>query len=131
MNDLPASIKYPDTFKRTAPPAFDGAFDWSWTAECWGNPRDKPMDIDGFKERRGHCLFFETKNPGAPIPKGQLIGLRSLHSLGKVSIMLIWGKTEPVHGEFWFPGTRHIEKFEGVEQAKNLVRRWYRFANGE
>lgn len=128
-HDLPDTIARPDEFLRTAPPAFDGAFDWAWTKECWGNPRDTPMDIDGFKERRGQCLIFETKSPGVPIKDGQMFGLKALHRTGVVSVMLVWGKRVPEYGDFWFPASQRVLQWRGVDQARDLVRRWYRWAD--
>ena len=127
---LPDTIKHPETFLRGMGEDFDGVFDWSWTAECWPNPRDKPMDIDGFKERRGHCLFFETKDPGVDPPLGQMIGLKSLWEKPDCSVMLIWGKLEPLYGQFWFENSSAIEYWEGRDHAVDLVRRWYQHANG-
>lgn len=124
---LPDTVAYPATFRRSVGADFDGVFHWEWLQECWPNPADRPMDIDGFKERRGHCLVIETKDSGVPIPLGQTLGLRSLHRLG-CSVMLIWGKRSPEYGEFWFPGTLRRESFHGVAEAQALVRRWYQFA---
>ena len=127
--NTPKTIKHPDNFYRSVGSDFDGVFDWEWMQDCWPNPHDKPMDIDGFKERRGHCLIIETKDPGKDIPLGQRIGLEALHRKRDVSVMIIWGKQEPQHGEFWFPNSRAVEKFVGADHARDLVRLWYAHAN--
>jgi len=89
------------------------------------------MDIDGFKDRKGQCLVFETKDMGVEIPLGQRIGLETLHRTGVVSVMLVWGKESPQHGELWFPNSKRVEKWTGVAEAQSLVRRWYRWADTE
>jgi len=124
------TLDHPKTFARSVGPDFDGLFHWEWTAKCWANPNDKPMDIDGFKERRGHCLFFETKDPGVPLKDGQRWGLEALWRKQDCSVMLIWGKVVPEYGEFWCPNSSQVIQFEGLEQATLLVTRWYRHADG-
>lgn len=127
MSDLPDTIYSPEQFMSSLPIGFDGVFDWSWTANCWDNPRDKPMDIDMFKERKGHFLVVETKKVGADIPLGQKIAFERLHKLGVFTIMFIWGKPQPEFAEAWYP-TGETVQLEGVDQITDFVRRWYRYA---
>lgn len=87
------------------------------------------MDLDGFKERRGQCLIFETKAPGVEIPLGQMIGLKALHSKEGIAIMLIWGKGSPEYGEFWCPNSAKKVAWRGADQAISLVRAWYNWAD--
>lgn len=126
---LPDSIRSPEAFMRSAPPAFDGVMDCSWMQACWDNPNDRPMDFDAVKERNGEFLVVETKNPGATVPFGQILAFERLHALGSVSIMLVWGKDRPIEGEFWFPNDKRYQRFVGVEEAQSLVRRWFKWAD--
>ncbi len=129
MAGIPSTVDYPDAFRRSPPAGFDGAFHWAWANECFPNPKDRLMDIDGFKDRRGQILIFETKDLGVKIPLGQMIGLKTLHRTGVVAVMLVWGKEEPDNGEFWFPRSPKIIKWSGVKEAQDLVRRWYNWAD--
>ena len=40
-----------------------GLWDWGILNGCFGDTLIKPTDIDGFVERNGKFLFFETKSP--------------------------------------------------------------------
>ena len=126
---LPSTIHSPSMFLSSPPAGFDGVFDWSWMVGCWPNLKDKPMDIDCLKERRGQFLLFETKKIGAPIPKGQMIALEALHRLGCFTIMLIYGKPWPQHGEIWYPGSKVRREWASVDEARDLVSRWYAWAD--
>ncbi len=126
---LPGTLDYPGAFARSPSAGFDGAFHWEWVNECFPNPKDTLMDIDGFKDRRGQMLVFESKDPGVEIKQGQMIGLKTLHKTGVVAVMLVWGKEAPQHGEFWFPGSSKTVEWAGVIEAQDLVRRWYNWAD--
>jgi len=142
---LPDTIKYKDTFVRTAPPGFDGAFDWSWTDGCFGlkangeTSKISPMDIDGVVEKKGHFIIFETKSLNTPIPPGQMIMLKAMYARGKATILFIQGKTEPVKAMAWcesgfYEGAddgHYMTEFQDVDRhvMHCFVKDWYKFAN--
>lgn len=128
--NTPSTIKYPETFARSASAGFDGIFDWSWTDGCFGDTRISPMDLDGVVERRGQFLVFETKNVGAQVPQGQLYTLQRLHSLGHFTIMIIHGKSRLERSVGWYPlpCTQRVE-LHGPDDARAFVAKWYRWAN--
>lgn len=134
--NLPATIHSPDIFEASAPPSFDGVFDWSWTNGCFGETNITPMDFDGVVERNGNFLVMETKREGASIPNGQLITLRRLHARGGVTVMLIWGKLKPIDVQVW-PAKGWSDKtfsYAGghltcQEFATKVARRWFNRAN--
>jgi len=128
--DLPETIKHPDTFRRAAPAGFDGVFDWSWTSGCFGQTKITPMDIDGIVERRGQFLVFETKDIGVQIPQGQLFTLESMHRLGVFTIMIIHGKHRPEICHCWYPASTVKVTLHGTDEARAFVERWYRWADG-
>lgn len=128
MSDfIPTTIHSPEIFAQSLPIGFDGVFDWSWTERCWDNPRDKPMDIDMFKERKGHFLVAETKAEGVGIPKGQEIAFRRLHALGVFTVMFIWGKPTPTNATAWYPSGK-VAELNSIEEIIDFVRRWYAYA---
>ena len=125
---LPNTIIYPEQFNKSKPARYDGVFDWSWTDGCFGETKIKPMDWDGVVERYGNFIVFETKNPGIEIPMGQRITLEAAHKTGLFTIMLIWGKSCPENFEVWFPNGK-IRKYEGIEKARQVVMKWFEYAN--
>ena len=128
-HDLPNTIRHPDTFRRAAPAGFDGVFDWSWTQGCFGETKITPMDLDGVVERRGQFLVFETKDVGVQIPQGQLYTLQAMHRMGAFTVMIIHGKREPEICHCWYPDSPLKVTLTGVNQARDFVARWYRWAN--
>lgn len=87
------------------------------------------MDFDGVVERRGQFIVFETKEPGTPVPIGQLYTLQALHRLGCFTVVIIWGKLEPEAAEVWYPGTTAKERLLGREAIRGVVQRWYDWAD--
>ena len=55
---------------------------------------------DGMAERFGHCIFFELKEEGKPVPRGQEITHESWLRIG-YSVILLWHSplhiTYPIH----------------------------------
>ena len=94
-NDLPSSIKYPETFIRTLPPGSDGVFDWSWSSGATKGTNISPMDLDGIIEKNGNFIIFETKNPGVPVALGQRITLTRLYENLNTTVVIIQGKIIP------------------------------------
>jgi hypothetical protein len=127
--DLPSTIRNPDTFRRAAPAGFDGVFDWSWTQGCFGQTKITPMDLDGIIERKGQFLLFETKDVGVQIPQGQLITLQSLHKLNVFTVMIIHGKELPEVSHCWYPNSKAKVTLNGANEAARFVSRWFLWAD--
>lgn len=128
---MPKTIRNPEKFNNSPAAGFDGVFDWSWTQGCFGNGKITPMDFDGVVERNGQFLIFETKEPGAKIPKGQLYTLQACHRLGCFTILLIWGKQSPETAELWYPDSTARKQLTGVNEIRNEVQLWYAWANNK
>ena len=128
-DDLPETIKRPDTFNRAAPAGYDGVFDWTWTQGCFGDTKIKPMDVDAIVERKGQFLVFETKNIGVPIPAGQMFTLEALHRLDVFTILIIYGKLYPETCDIWYPKCSKVGKLEGTEAAHEFVCKWFAWAD--
>lgn len=132
---LPDTIKHPDTFLKTPSAGFDGVFDWSFTAGCFGNGKITPMDFDGVIERKGNFLVFETKAVGVPVPQGQIYTFESFYRLGVATIVFIEGKTSPELAKVWcqpgFKGGVKMGNHKPVnsERLSKFCSEWYEFAN--
>ena len=87
-----------------------------------------PMDIDAIVERKGNFLIFETKHIGVPVPQGQMITLKKLVELGKITVMIIHGKTIPESFTVYYPNGDK-QDYIGLEQAKKVVIRWFKYAD--
>lgn len=134
--NLPETIKHPETFLNSPSAGFDGVFDWSWTEGCFGQGRITPMDFDGVIERKGNFLIFETKAPGTPIPKGQMITLESAYDLDCFTVIFIEGKERPEAAKIWYqPGFRSGSKMldhrtiTNFTKFKGIVEEWFHHAN--
>jgi hypothetical protein len=128
--DYPKTIKNEKAFKESAPPGFDGIFDWSWVTGCFGDTKIMPMDIDGIVERKGNFLIFETKRIGTPVPRGQMITLNKLIEVGKMTVMIIYGKKLPERFTIIYPNG--VKKdYIGLEKAKERVASWFRYADSK
>jgi hypothetical protein len=125
---LPETIRHARAFNESPPAGFDGVFDWSWTAGCFGGSIT-PMDLDAVIERKGQFLVMETKQPGKAIPEGQMITLRRLHGLKCFTVLVVWGKGRPETAEAWYPGSRQKVEIVGVESIRDFARRWFRWAD--
>jgi hypothetical protein len=124
-------IKYPLAFSKHPSAGFDGVMHWDWIAEVIRevDPTSKiePSDLDCVIERKRHYLVIESKNPGVLIPKGQEILLDSLNRAKDFTVIRLWGKDTP--GKFVWKGKRKNGNGQGIEEARELVRRWYIWAN--
>jgi hypothetical protein len=126
--DYPKTIKNEKVFNESAPPGFDGIFDWSWLEGCFGNTKIMPMDIDAIVERKGNFLIFETKHMGVPVPQGQMITLKKLVGLRKITVMIIHGKKLPERFTVLYPnGVK--QDYIGLEKAKEVVTNWFNYAD--
>jgi hypothetical protein len=126
---IPKTVLYPDAFLRSKSANNDGVFDWEWTSGCFGETKITPMDIDGFVERNGQFIVFETKDKGVQVKAGQQIALEQLHKMGRFTIVIIHGKLSPETAEVWYPKTKAKKHFVGIDEIRNLVSRWYAWAD--
>lgn len=112
--------------------AYDrGVWDWSILEGCFGTTKISPTDIDGCIERRGRKLFLETKQPGAPIPQGQMLTLMSLVDDGH-TVMVIWGSDKEIETIHLFTPFKDIlYKRADMTKLRELVKQWFDFANGD
>ncbi len=129
-----STIKYPEAFLKSLPPGFDGVFDWSYLKGCFGETKIMPADIDAIVERKNSFLLFETKNPGVPVPQGQMITLKRFYALGNFTICIIHGKVVPVAVELWLAqnmgGGTFTEEGENITQkVRQYVTRWFELAD--
>lgn len=136
MNNLPNSIKHPETFLKSPAAGFDGVFDWSFTDGCFGKTKITPMDFDGVVERNGNFLVFETKAVGVPVPKGQMITYKTAHKLGCFTVVFIEGKQTPEFAKVWCqPGFKNGNfmndhaPVDDLQRFKGFVSEWYDHAN--
>lgn len=94
---LPATIIYPKAFQESLPPGFDGVVEWQWMIdiEKMVSPKSRitPTDIDIAVERKGHILFFETKEMGVKVGFGQLELLR-VATGNKQRAVILWGSKD-------------------------------------
>lgn len=108
-------------------------WDWSCLDGCFTG-KMRPTDIDGLIERNGRFLLLEAKSSGATLGRGQQRTYDALLATGYFTVIVIWGhKQQP---ERIRVSTKHNGKVVSIEQAANLdvlremVRRWFVFANG-
>lgn len=91
-------IRFPRTFDACLPANFDGVFMWDFLKPAWDGTRIEPMDIDAHVERYGAHLFFETKEPGVPVPEGQRIALQALAQRPRMSVIHCAKRAEQING---------------------------------
>ncbi len=109
-----------------------GVWDWSILNGCFGTSKISPTDIDGCIERNGRKLYLETKQPGAPIPDGQMYTLLSFVNDDGNDVIIVWGtdkKIETIH--VYTPWETTVYENANVERLKWLVSTWYARVNGE
>lgn len=81
-------------------------WDFSWLR--FGDSKISAGDVDGLfvVERRGHFLYWETKNPDEGLAAGQRILLEQLSLVSVFTVLLVRGKGYPEtlqrvrHGKF-------------------------------
>jgi hypothetical protein len=110
--------------------AYDrGIWDWAILDGCFDNPNATPTDVDALMERRGNFCFIETKQPGAPVPKGQQIALDQLAKHGN-TVMIVHGSDTEVVGlkKMTYAGT---QEYENVNRNtfRGAMAGWWKFAN--
>lgn len=103
------AIHSQQVFTQEAPAGFDGVFDWDYLIPAFQNAtgrRIQPMDIDAHVEIGGHHLIIETKREGVPVPSGQRRALLAFWAKGFATVVFLWGKTEPMVAEVYYPSGR-------------------------
>lgn len=101
----------------------------------WPFPRGiSPSDIDGFMECAGQVLFIETKDHGAPIPRGQERALEALAQLG--ATVLVQECSPPntdsvVRTRLCVKGSWKEWQSMDRLQRDRLVQEWFEWAEGE
>ena len=132
---LPNTIKHREAFLKSPAAGFDGVFDWSWTEGCFGEGKITPMDFDGVVERKGNFIVFETKNPGTPIPLGQMYTFESAYKLNCFTIVFIEGKERPESAMAWCqPGfnksikMKYYKPITDMVKFKGFISGWYDYA---
>lgn len=66
-------------------------WDWQEVDDCLPG-KICVSDIDGAVERKGHFLLFETKQPGARMPRGQRIMYSKFLQMNSFTLVELWGK---------------------------------------
>lgn len=105
-------------------------WDWGFLDDCFGGKKIRVTDVDGLVERNCHFLMIEAKGPGKEIPQGQQILFSNLRKTfdDRFHILVIWGNpNQPEEYQLWGYGKR----IGGTQEIKDLVRRWYLFADGD
>lgn len=103
-----------------------GVWDWGCLDDCFPG-KMKITDIDGFFERKGKFLVLETKQPGAPIPKGQEIMFKNMQRTGLFTVLIVWGtKNDPKEMQVYYPsGIISEKKPADMETFQKMVSWWF------
>lgn len=93
-----------------------------------------PMDWDGVVEVNNRFLVFETKQPGAPIPRGQEMALWGAVLTGYFTVFIVYGKTAIDIQSFeilWNQNGAVQQKavIGGAETLLAYTRRWFEKAD--
>lgn len=106
-----------------------GFWDWSILDGCFGEGKASISDIDGVIERKGKCLFIETKRPGVLIPQGQQITHQALIKSGH-SVLIIFGHTnKPVQMRLLTPRATLEYENANIDDLRWIVEKWWKWAN--
>ncbi len=121
------TILHPERFALSAPPGFDGVFDWDFLIGAF--PRGiMPMDWDAVVEIGGRFLVFETKDIGKDVPKGQIGALQQAVATGRFTLLVLWGKQAPVIWERF--GRQHYSKAAcTTAEVYDFCKAWGEWAN--
>jgi hypothetical protein len=115
-------IHHARAFYRDPAAGFDGLFLWDWLHGAFG-PKIMPMDFDGVVERGGFFLVFETKDPGVPVPRGQVFTLDRLTDDYKWTVIFCAKRPKDIDG--WIVLTR-----DGRTQHRGDARDLWRWCAG-
>ena len=107
-------------------------WDWSCLDGCFGQTKIKPTDMDGYVERHGYFIGFETKLPNVPIPDGQNITFEKLVSSGYWTVLIAWGNPgNPIELELrtrW--KTMHYQN-TNLDKMRELVSKWFDWVDNQ
>lgn len=117
------TINNPDEF-------MSNLWDWGILRGCFGGTRIEPTDIDGFVERNGKFLAFETKSPGVEIKTGQMITFKHLIDLGCFTVVLVWGEPgKPERITLMTSKTTKEYENASLDTLRTIVTKWFEYAN--
>ena len=120
-------------FEETAPPWFDGFFNWEWLLPVFKGTKITPMDFDATVERKLHYLIIETKRPNIIIPQGQLRTLERLNQAKSFTILKLWGKDTPQkwEGQLRYRSGKccQVKTGYGPESIYEFCKNWFAWAN--
>nr|AGC72350.1 single-stranded DNA-binding protein [uncultured bacterium A1Q1_fos_2004] len=106
-----------------------GVWDWAILDGCFGDSKIKPMDIDGYIERRGHKFFLECKAPGVEPSYAQYTALRSLVSDGH-AVMMLWGRRDqPEKLRLMAGKCDRVEEDIDLGRVRQIISDWYQWAD--
>jgi hypothetical protein len=130
MENLPATVIYPESFRNSPSAGYDGVYDWShWiSAMSVLNRGIQPMDIDAAVEVNGYFMIAETKTEGKDIPRGQERTLDALRQTGLFTEIRRWGKEPPgICSEFRY-AFGHMQKHSNsiIQREHDLIEGWAR-----
>lgn len=107
-------------------------WDWSILNGCFGETKIRVTDVDGMVERNARFLFFETKQSGITIPRGQMRAYENLMRRGGAVFFVVWG--QPGHPEAVQVTTQHgttpIQPCD-LRGLRVLTNRWFRKADAK
>lgn len=105
-------------------------WDWAVLRGCFGNTRIQPTDIDGFVERNGYFLVFETKRAGVPVKQGQDITFEALRKTGLFTIFVVWGEPgKPERAKMYCHDNRSLEFECDMDALRHYTSEWFEAAN--
>jgi hypothetical protein len=105
-------------------------WDWGILKGCFGKTKIEPTDLDGVIERHGRKLILETKQPGATIPFGQELTLKSFVQDGH-SVYVIWGQKDKPQKLRIITPFRDSEEEADLKQLRLRVHQWFEWADNQ
>jgi hypothetical protein len=133
MENLPATVIYPESFRSSPSAGYDGVYDWSHWISAMGvlNRGIQPMDIDAAVEVNGYLIIAETKTEGVEIPFGQRRTLEALRQIGVFTEIRRWGKGPPGARVEFRTAYGHKEEHSDsvIQREHDFIERWALWAD--